>query len=52
MMNFVRLDRFATHFDRVLIHPEDWNEVRSRHNTIHGRQEIVTKNDAAARDKP
>ncbi|KAL3440134.1 nucleotide-diphospho-sugar transferase [Aspergillus insuetus] len=26
MMNFVRLDRFATHFDRVLIHPEDWNE--------------------------
>ncbi|KAL4750113.1 hypothetical protein BDW72DRAFT_213645 [Aspergillus terricola var. indicus] len=26
MMNFVRLDRFATHFDRVLIHPKDWEE--------------------------
>lgn len=28
MMNFVRLDRFATHFDRALIHPNDWEVVR------------------------
>jgi hypothetical protein len=27
MMNFVRLDRFATHFDRVLIQPKGWEEV-------------------------
>ncbi|KAL2172351.1 hypothetical protein VTG60DRAFT_6190 [Thermothelomyces hinnuleus] len=26
MMNFVRLDRYGTHFDRVLIHPRDWAE--------------------------
>ncbi|KAJ5758212.1 Glycosyl transferase family 8 [Penicillium nucicola] len=26
MMNFVRLDRFAAHFDRVLIHPKDWEQ--------------------------
>ncbi|KAB8255431.1 nucleotide-diphospho-sugar transferase [Aspergillus pseudonomiae] len=27
MMNFVRLDRFATHFDRVLIYPKNWDEL-------------------------
>lgn len=27
-MNFARLDRFATQFDQVLIHPKDWEEVR------------------------
>lgn len=26
-MNFVRLDRFATQYDQVLIHPKDWEEV-------------------------
>ncbi|KAL4902029.1 nucleotide-diphospho-sugar transferase [Aspergillus multicolor] len=26
-INFARLDRFGAHFDRVLIHPEEWNEA-------------------------
>ncbi|RDW72359.1 Glycosyltransferase family 8 protein [Aspergillus mulundensis] len=29
MINFARLDRFATHFNQVLIHPEAWNEPGS-----------------------
>ncbi|KAL4886460.1 nucleotide-diphospho-sugar transferase [Aspergillus karnatakaensis] len=26
IINFARLDRFGSHFDRVLIHPKEWNE--------------------------
>jgi hypothetical protein len=28
-MNFARLERFKAQFDRVLIYPKDWEEVRS-----------------------
>lgn len=36
MMNFARLERFKVHFDRVLIYPKDWEEVRSRERLQHG----------------